>query len=341
MHAPRRGGLWRAWVRHHTLGTTGIPDLRYLATKYRQACVDKDPLLLTLKNFVEATKCSLAVSHIARSSSSFGARGRDLDRMQAKMQRYGMWLNTHKKSLADRAHALAMYTPSYTALDKAVSSARQQQVLDGVAAREKLQMRLGLISAWHKDHGQHLIDALQRRFPDIPWTLFDTVALPATQGSTIVMTASASSQATSALAAASHCQGTNVPAALEKEWAEFHEPTHASAGKPPPMSKETRCKQAGICLCQGKGLLLFKFRNKVVQVMKGVFNTGPKRDMLVAGDIVLKFLPGTACDQHAGVDVTTRSVWFHIGRMLLNPYKPTFHLLQPCPGDEFGSVGKI
>lgn len=98
------------------------------------------------------------------------------------------------------------------------------------------------------------------------------------------------------------------------------------------------CIMAGMCVCQGEGRLLDKFRVRFLQAMKAVFKpTTPQRQLLVDGKVVccLRNQQAEAADGQA--QPGPHEVWLHIGYMLFSPYhRPrslpgTLGALQPAP----------
>eukprot|EP00971_Amphidinium_carterae_P036792 723405-Amphidinium_carterae.2 len=77
------GGLWRAWVRHQSIGRQGRCDLHELALGLKAAKAGKNPLLVHLTRLGDMAR---TVVKRCGMSSRFGHTSQDLQRKRKKMR---------------------------------------------------------------------------------------------------------------------------------------------------------------------------------------------------------------------------------------------------------------
>ena len=122
----KRGGVWRAWVRHHSLGGTGTADLEQLAREYRLAKERDDPLLKKLHRWSEAARHSVLVRRQNKSGSTLGPRKKDLVRHSLKAYRVSLWKRTRRQAPRVRATAIATEVIPRSGLSDALATAHRQ-----------------------------------------------------------------------------------------------------------------------------------------------------------------------------------------------------------------------
>eukprot|EP00971_Amphidinium_carterae_P349560 6491080-Amphidinium_carterae.1 len=123
------GGVWRAWVRYHTLGKSGKPNLGQLATKYRAAKAAGDPLLLELQKLAAAA--TLAATHKQnKSSSSFGLRGKDAKIVTKRSGKMALWRMCRGMGKHAKSKVLAKACSWDKTLPDPISAAKAVQYMD-------------------------------------------------------------------------------------------------------------------------------------------------------------------------------------------------------------------
>lgn len=122
---------------------------------------------------------------------------------------------------------------------------------------------------------------------------------------------------------------TNLGKCLEEGWSSTCESVgpNDSAPSADGDNKDAPCVAAGMCICQGRGLLLEQFRRRFLAHMKIHFKPGTAaRQLLADGKAVCKLrLSGHNVPDESNEEV--HEVWLQVGYMLFNPYQPTFALM--------------
>ena len=122
---------------------------------------------------------------------------------------------------------------------------------------------------------------------------------------------------------ARHPRASRVGSSLESTWAASHalirpeECTPVAAPAPP-----SRCQLAGRCLCAGDGRRLYLMAEAVLAALKRTFKRDALAMRLLREAHVAIHLRGVNEGLGARGDL-----YFHIGLMYLNPFRPTFHAL--------------
>ena len=122
--------------------------------------------------------------------------------------------------------------------------------------------------------------------------------------------------------------------ALDEYWSLRHLPIlqcdsgqQSAGGKKKQPAQESRCFDAGVCLCGKTGLLISDFRNMILRALK---NFSPKgsftRKLLLNGMVVLR-LCGRPRVSIFGEDdelaaVEEENIWWHVPLLMLKPYFP-------------------
>ena len=105
--SPVRAGMWRAWIRHQSLGQRGRPDLRALSRSYHTARNEGASVLHRVKEMAEAAKTAGSVGR----RSSFGLKSKDLGRLRQRLAKQALWWRTHNMDTEERALAVASSLP--------------------------------------------------------------------------------------------------------------------------------------------------------------------------------------------------------------------------------------
>ena len=134
----RRVGLWRAWVRHQTLGQQGSPSFAALAATYREAQAESAPVLDELRKLVKSAQAAYLLKGAHKTHSILGPRSREQLRLSQKLARQGVWARCRRMKAHQRAGVIAGQVGAEATLDEALSAARKHDILDGAARRKAL-----------------------------------------------------------------------------------------------------------------------------------------------------------------------------------------------------------
>eukprot|EP00971_Amphidinium_carterae_P351420 6492107-Amphidinium_carterae.2 len=99
-----RGGLWRAWVRHHTLGQKGVCDFKALSVALQEAKTKQDPLIVSLARIGRAAQMT---KKRKGQRSHFGLKSQDKARLQLRESRWGLWKQSVGKQPLQKSRVLS------------------------------------------------------------------------------------------------------------------------------------------------------------------------------------------------------------------------------------------
>eukprot|EP00971_Amphidinium_carterae_P349139 6490863-Amphidinium_carterae.2 len=324
----RKAGLWRSWIRHHTYGMVGKPDMALLAHQYHEARNAGDPLLLELEKLSQAARVAVGAFDVNKKKSAFGETGKTLFRMATRLQRYSLWMRAHLQNPIAKAKMLAQHASACKDLSSAVSACRKLVRLDSALRRQQLEETLLTLKKYEKTHAATHKCILMKVLQASPWSQEDIVCLPCAGGTTFILPCQGNKWVTSGLAWADGNKQTNVASALEQEWFNAHGIVQEKDCTNVPESAAPKpCLQAGICLCSQQGKRLERMKSAIFGLLKTTFYAKSAKETLVSGQIVLQFhCPGTntSAASSTSTEVAEQEHWFHVGHMSLNPYKPTF-----------------
>jgi len=352
------GGLWRAFIRDQTLGTSGAPDLRALADQYNNHTTEAE--LDRLRPIAaEATDRHASGENTSGSkTSSFGPTSREVERALLKRKADLMY-----QKLSDEAKnslAIEEYDAGGQPLQAALEAAHTERQLRGgtfdAALKEgrfvlqsytKMKNRrikeLGdMVRKWCADNCSQLLDALVGQLPLLHQLRADTVALPPRQGF-MVFNYRPEIEKLVAASTSIYEKGrgmNNLSSMMQTRFKQRCSPfLHADACKQCPIPAKPRqppCFRYGRILCKGDGLQIWSMRNSLLKCMKEIFK--PKtalRSKLGTSHIAAMFVgkgePITnpwakkdALAQGRRVDGIFQERLFLISHMSFNPYCPSW-----------------
>ena len=352
------GGLWRCFVREESLGTSGVPDFRAIADKYRNhtSPADKDRLRPIA---AEATKRHAAGENTTGSkTSSFGPTTREIDRALSKRKAEAMFQQMGAE--AKNALALSEYDASGRPLQAALDAAhRHAQVHGGTfdsALKEgkfvlmnyskmrnlRLKELEEVVRKWCAENCSKMLDKLVDQMPAFVNLIGDTVAVPPSVPGFLVFNYRPEIAQLAAASTRIYEQGKhfNLSSVFQERFKQRCSPfLHEDACKAyhiPDKTRDKPCLRHGKVLCKGDGLQLWSQRNALLKNMKETFK--PKsalRAKLGSSQIVAKFTgkgePITnpwakkeAIAQGRRIDGTFQEVFFHVAHMAFNPYGPSW-----------------
>eukprot|EP00971_Amphidinium_carterae_P291983 5796253-Amphidinium_carterae.3 len=288
----RVAGLWRAWVRTNTYGSSGRPCLSALAVSYRAAKESNHPALLGLKNLSVAAK---QVKLSGKKGGSFGLTSQQLRKHTASERKKKLWERTRKLPTARRAMLLALESEE-TSTTSLLSMARCQTQLDGLHKKEETCLQMQAL----------------RKFEEM---------LGANQKS--ILATLGNDKASEAIAYANQTKKSNLGAALEADWLHRHTTimdencSKVQEGRP-----SSACRRAGMCLCSASGRLTQAVHNAFLQLLKQVFGDKIRKQALAHAEVVLHIWCSAQCSSCVG-EPQTKMHWWHVGAMSFKPYRPT------------------
>eukprot|EP00971_Amphidinium_carterae_P333416 6468159-Amphidinium_carterae.9 len=319
------GGLWRAWVRYHSLGQSGRPNLGALGASYRHARSAQSPLLLQLQQIARAATESAKLRHSRK--SAFGLRKRDEERATKRFRRVNLWRGAVGDNKFAKSKQLADSLPWETPLGDAICAARTFQLLDGAHKRAQRTKHLETIKKFTQTTGQTQLKLLVETLPECKLLQSNVQVLPGEIGPIFYIPATASDLATHAVALALESRSTNLSTSLEASWRGAHEPLQ---GVPTLAAAEpsSKCCAAGMCLCKGTGAKTWRLRQRFVKFMKETFKGTSMRQLLGSGFVVAHFKCREPCNTHTN---DSKDWYMQVGHMYFSPYAPTMHVMVEEP----------
>eukprot|EP00971_Amphidinium_carterae_P094938 1878449-Amphidinium_carterae.3 len=324
----RGGGLWRAFVRHKTLGQANRPCLASLAKNFKKAKEEQDPVLLHLQQLCRSAKTAKLAG---KRGGSFGLTSQQMDRTNMRKRREQLWKRTHSLPAGQRAMALATEAANH-GNTSVLTLARRHVALDGSKLSTQRAHEREVLKRFADEHGKQQLQALTAALPNLP-ILGELHPIPSTLGDSFWWGGSAHENAARAVAFAHASPKTNVAAALEKEWMERHSSIMVGACQtlPEDPKNEQKCWKFGVCLCSTKGKLTARLRARLLQQLKQTFVVGKKKDSLARGECFMQLKRKDACMNCSSLDVEPEH-WWHIAAMSFSPYRPTFHVMTLLAG---------
>eukprot|EP00971_Amphidinium_carterae_P343627 6483489-Amphidinium_carterae.2 len=318
------GGVWRAWVRYHSLGVSGRPSLGELAKQYRDAKAADAPLLGELKRLAAAA--TLAAKHKQRkSSSAFGLRGKDAKLARLRAAQKSLWQRCRGKSKQAKSQLLAATSSWDKALPDPVSAAKAVRYMDGLCKRKESENVLRELRRYAQDSGATAARALKSGLPSLPFSADNIIPVPGPIGNTFHWTCSPLRGPTEAAGFASRSGATNLSTQLGSEWLCDHEPIMPAQCEVPTYAPPpTLCCASGICVHAGKGKRAWSLGRALIAQMRTMFASGENRAKLSSGMIIADFRRSSCCLHHSE---TQLDLFMHLGHMSFSPYRPTCHIM--------------
>ena len=330
------GGAWRAWVRRSSLGGRGSPNLAVLAQGYREA---KQEGLETIDTSTKLGAMATTAAQLQQGrpgGSSFGLKTRRLAAL--KWQQHCVAFHKATQHLTDFDLALACLKQVQgtgdigTALRLARSSARLEN--KKVALQRK--QAEDSLSQYHNTHGVDACKELQQALPVLQRHDIKRVA----EGAFPVFelqNKKLQEIATQLCSWSCGNRSTNFGPGLDKLWHDLHRTVDTGLSLQGESEEDIQelslkpsiCREAGVCLCTGQGLLLKRCRDEVLKKLKSSFSLKASKDLLLDGHIFLKI---TEVVEEGDADPIVN--WYHISLMSLSPYQPTLQKVIPLSVEE-------
>eukprot|EP00971_Amphidinium_carterae_P258546 5131593-Amphidinium_carterae.3 len=323
-NAQYKAGLWRAWIRHHTLGQRGVCDFKALAADMRAAKQRQDPLLVLLGQIGKAGK---AASKKVGQRSSLGLRTKERQRMRLVQQRTSLSLRSQGLTTLQKALALSqdVHTSGIAGIMK---SAKRMQKLDGLAKKEGKEQQLNILKQYGDVVGKPLVETLKRVLPNLPVEPEHIHPVPARTCTAFWLPCLGSEAASAATAYASASSKTNLGTALDKEWSERHEAVTSKIAPDEQQYPQQKCRDAGLCLCSVEGKSICKLRETTLAIIKNQLKNPLKKEQFKKAEIVLQFAREECCELHV-LDQDPGHEWVHVGNLKLSPYQLVYLKLLP------------
>jgi len=267
------GGLWRAFIRHSTLGHKRAADFTQLAEKYKT--IDDNLRQQLLEQGARATQHNRdTAGGLQRSLSSFGPTSREVQRRQAKLRREGAVQralgngDAPHQALDDEA-AVAVVQRAQRGeitVQQAMTSARLQRCVHRDVLARRAEQDAGQVRA-HVEQLDQAKASLVAALP--PLAGFPGELRPVATSSTSTMALVPEVESSKTLVQMLHAsrQKTNLGQALDNDWKSKHQPILHDKCVPLPDAVPRKgrppCDEAGVCLCSPKGKQTFHLRNRV------------------------------------------------------------------------------
>eukprot|EP00971_Amphidinium_carterae_P331882 6465706-Amphidinium_carterae.2 len=318
------GGGWRYFVRDQSLGQSGKASLKELGEKFRAAmrsgsgehevAVARGALGKRLAKHDKVKK---------RGTSIFGFRSRQLGAKRWMLKIEAFYKQTAKLSHGQVVDKLMEKYRAGTALQECVLLAKGWQRCDKKNERQMLADAAACLDRFDEQSSQKVASVCDM----LPVLKRQHFKLVPDQKLCVLEWVPDKLQEQASKTCSVACQDNWFGPALDKLWRELHytiqEPidTEQPKEEDDEVETSTTCNAAGICLCTEVGKKLNKCRNLLLRVMKELFKTQQRRDMLAKGG---------ACIAFKRVSNTTHAeehqvLWFHVAMMYWKPYRPTLH----------------
>ena len=200
---------------------------------------------------------------------------------------------------------------------------------------QKLEEAQKELALFERGPGQVLLRQAQEAVPLIRGARYTMI--PGGPLSILQLSDSSKERAVSSCAWACAQKSSNLGTQLSAAWEKHHELVEPSADQPPPphprRPKESKCKEAGQCLCTGSGILLQQLRLSLEAAVKQNLQNPDIRHLVLDGRVVLRFSQNVHPGQSASSNASPE-VWLSIPLLYLSPFKPCFHQVHPIQNPE-------
>jgi hypothetical protein len=355
----RGGGMWRAYVRKMTFETSGKPDIKALAVKYK-----------TLPDNIKA-ECMLLgklATEKVRNTKKHGFGGRRRDSHKRGLTRraeytVGRLLNAGNaesaagKLISDAIVQVEGVVANATSRQANVVSRAVARIYGAAKKQESQEMIWQPLEDYNKRAAAVCIEKAASAMPKLEALRSDLVATPDSHGTTLEFQPDTATMAAKVCSFADdHSNASNASSALCCDWA--MRMASMKDIKLLPMAKPSKeelrrlkCLEFGVCVHEGDGLDLWCFTNKYLAVQKAPFKKGLENRLLLDdGFICVRLewqrLEVDGCDDPDEYEVMepppplqmTGVQWANIGLQYFSPYRPTFMLMserKPAVNERF------
>ncbi|CAK0909668.1 unnamed protein product, partial [Prorocentrum cordatum] len=328
-------GPWHAYVRYHTFGTEGRPDLSALSAAYNALTPDEKQFYIDL-----AKGAQQQLAKLRPGEGAFGFTSRALRRQQRSAQAAAAAERTQadeasgagpdpmsRRRAAFSAVSLVMRRSDNRHLHELVASAKAEQRRMLLEAGRRRAADQRALREWAATKGKALLEETVAQNPVLqpfkqclyPVPDVDDVVFELIPTTTNALKVDFDSMSTPILHELSE------PIVLDEK--------KKKIGPPP-------CHEVGICLCSGDGVLIWKMRNAYLAKLKVLYKAGPMKSLLRQQSLVVRFdghreqlfteMSDGWGDEFADllgggeVGPAHLEMWFHIGAHSLNPYRSSF-----------------
>lgn len=333
------GGRWRAFVRQTTLGTTGTPCLRTLATVYRTKVEAGSADIRRAAVVGAAATRAGRLMTLKAGYSSFGPTSRDISRHRERQLRRALLAVASGKDQSQTAVALGERCAAMrTGIAAGLAAARAAIRLKTQDGNAQFSAALATLESFRSGPGAEAVAELKEEFPALQ-QVEGLVPIPAPSGlCCFEVLPACRSFVADTVAWALQSKQCNASLGMREYWTDAHKPTAASEHMPAQEKDHTstECLVAGMCLCSAEGRELRRFRNSCLRAMKAAFPAHSEaRTGLLDGFVVVRFtnMPSeTSLGPLVGDAAQAKDLWLHVGLHYLCPYRPTFMLVTEAPG---------
>ena len=197
--------------------------------------------------------------------------------------------------------------------------------------------------------GQQQISSMENNFPGLQGVGYQFQAIPSRHLSSFQVTTPAIEQAVRATGLMCTAKGAGLGAKTSSCWQKMHEVVELGSCHPvAPLSKEeapSKCWLCDYCICSQQGKIVHKLKNKLTKILKNEFKTVERKQLLLSGAVVARFLEstdanvvGAPASSSSNDRCMSTSLLLHIPLMYLSPYRATLHEVHrvECPEPGLG-----
>jgi hypothetical protein len=354
------GGLWRAFVRHDTLGTKGKPDLAEIASRYKDISdelrAELAPLALAATSVARRADCNT----LPAGWCAFGPTTRLAEQTRERQRRdaaavvirdaMGLQLalqDCHGEN-RDAAHAvamrvaLAMPREGSDAFSNALQEGRVHLRIHRKVANEERQRGELAVRNWVANDGQRLLSTLLGELPLLRGMASTSLMPVPGRGELAIFEfrPSVKSMRDAIGRVVELGPQLNLASALHASFQRRSAPILHDDCDPIPKPSglpKRPCASLGFCVCSGAGDALWKFHNAFLRSLKSSFPPSQTalRALLAQRRVICRFVgckrapddPWAIADmRRRGEDMGSfdAEVFYAVSHMSWSPYSPSF-----------------
>eukprot|EP00971_Amphidinium_carterae_P000180 3827-Amphidinium_carterae.3 len=324
------GGSWRAFVRQSTLGQSGSPNLQMIGRAYRKSKAEG-----SLQTAVHAGSLQRTLSQVQKKDgkTNYGVwkKTRKMKQMLQMRTHQAFFIRHRDETFQQKLLALQEETANIDQLHKGVALANALLTCGTASEKEAIEEQEHIVQQYEELYGADKKMLVVNTYPFLAGMNFECIPHPGFD-SLHLLGSSVVDPCIKGCAWLGAKHGHPVGAALEKSWAYLHQTIHeeeaSEVDSSNPDIAHGKCHAFGRCLCSPEGLKLKRARNRLLKLMKEVFNTKRDKLFLSQGHVVVRLSHAGDLMLGAGGKRMQRHFFWHVGHMLWSPYKPTFQALE-------------
>ena len=314
-----------------TAGTSGRPDLRHIAQRYREVKGEGSADWVAVQQAGAASTLMSRMPGFQQGQQT----GRYLSRKRTAQSLHAFATRTMDMSVLERCKAaMQMQSSSVSSIPVAIKFASAAQRHTVALKRRKLNHQKQLVEQYagqsQEPIGQEVLRLLQ-------FTESKAALLPLAPDVVCLKLKShiAEQEAARLYHLACKAKTTNLGPCLDQYWSGLHVPVSpSSSDHVDNASRPSLCRILGVCVCSAPGKELLKFKIALHKIMKSQLTSHPETKRLLSeGFIVLCLtaVPNKDADESERNRFVAIEHWMHIGIHYYKPFRSTYHKVYRAP----------